>query len=165
MTQAQTHTFPSEISRLSRLRKMSLYLFLLSGAGGSPEGGECHTKPPSTLSTLACSLEGGKTERGERYRQKVLSLWEYGMEGTGLGWGRLRTTQRRRQTPTDAWAQKKSNRTDAPDAATLSLGGESRFDNETTRISGQADGNNTWGQTGKRAVTETHTGRLKLGET
>lgn len=34
-TQAQTHVLPSEISRLSRLRKMSLYLFLLSGARGS----------------------------------------------------------------------------------------------------------------------------------
>lgn len=49
VTQAQTHTFPSEISRLSRLRKMSLYLFLLSGAGSSPGGGECHTKPPPLL--------------------------------------------------------------------------------------------------------------------
>lgn len=38
----------------------------------------------------------------------------------------------------------KSNKTDAPDAATLSLGEESRLDNETTRISGQTDGNNTW---------------------
>lgn len=43
VTQAQTHTFPSEISRLSRLRKMSLYLFLLSGAGGNPWRGEYHT--------------------------------------------------------------------------------------------------------------------------
>lgn len=146
VTQAQTHTFPSEISRLSRLRKMSLYLFLLSGAGSSPGGGECHTKPPSTLSTLAGSLEGGETERGERYRQKVLTLWEVwdGMEGPGLGWGRLRTTHCRRETATNAWTQKKSNKTDAPDAATLSLGEESRLDNETTRISGQTDGNNTW---------------------
>lgn len=54
VTQVQTHTFPSEISRLSRLLKMSLYLFLLSGAGGNPGGGEYNTwanhclPPPTT---------------------------------------------------------------------------------------------------------------------
>lgn len=86
VTQAQTHTFPSEISRLSRLRKMSLYLFLLSGAGSSPGGGECHTKPPSTLSTLAGSLESGETERGERYRQKVLTVGSVGWDGGTWAW-------------------------------------------------------------------------------
>lgn len=33
---AGTHTFPSEISRLSKLRNMSLYRFLASGAAVSP---------------------------------------------------------------------------------------------------------------------------------
>lgn len=69
MAQSQTHTFPSEISRLSRLLKMSLYLFLLSGTGGNPGGvwsvTHKHTKA-SLHRTWAGCLEGGETDRKRR---------------------------------------------------------------------------------------------------
>lgn len=78
VAQAQTHTFPSEISRLSRLRKMSLYLFLLSGARGSPGGGECHTRanqslPPPTEGLTPRPL-AGCWEVGKRETESVLDL-------------------------------------------------------------------------------------------
>ena len=76
VTQAQTHTFPSEISRLSRLRKISLYLFLLSGAEGSPWGGEYHTwasgslPPPTALWQVVWRVGAGVGWGGEREREK-----------------------------------------------------------------------------------------------
>lgn len=70
MTLAQTHTFPSEISRLSRLRKMSLYLFLLSGAGVSPGGVECHMDQPKAPSTHEASPQPGCLEGRERERDR-----------------------------------------------------------------------------------------------
>lgn len=81
MTQPQTHTFPSEISRLSRLRKMSLYLFLLSGAGGSPGRGECYiwAKRTSTHNTLAGCLEGGGERDRKRRKTERENSGEYGM--------------------------------------------------------------------------------------
>lgn len=79
VTQAQTHTFPSEISRLSRLRKMSLYLFLLSGAGGNPWRGEYHT-------WVNRSLSPPTTPWQVVWRVRMVSGEEVG--GNGVGWGR-----------------------------------------------------------------------------
>lgn len=89
VTQAQTHTFPSEMSRLSRLRKISLYLFLLSGAEGSPWGGEYHTwasgslPPPTALWQVVWRIGVGRgrggggreREREREERERVLFPW------------------------------------------------------------------------------------------
>lgn len=80
-TQAQTHAFPSEISRLSRLRKISLYLFLLSGAGGSPKRGVGWVSYMGTRSLPSPQHLGwlfggwGERKKEEQDRRKVLVLW------------------------------------------------------------------------------------------
>lgn len=81
VTQAQTHTFPSEISRLSRLRKMSLYLFLLSGAGGNPWRGEYHTWGNRSLSPPTAPWQ-------VVWRVRMASRGGGGIGGGGMGEGR-----------------------------------------------------------------------------
>lgn len=79
---------------------MSLYLFLLSGAGGSPGGGECHTwanrsLPPPTAPWLVV-WRVGKRDRKRRDRDRKFWLlgeydmvWvsELGWKEPALGWG------------------------------------------------------------------------------